>query len=872
MPFRTLKPFQLGLLFRTVERQRSIYSCFSVLAMTSRSGSPTLKSEPSLWTSLAQHAPDFVEPGVIKWQPEFLVFGHAYPHADDRGRGAVGVQFAGVKKWFPVSGPRTHPHALDPAPFERIRLDWRHAYGGPDFPGNPAGMGRVKDGQGNIALPHFEADAEPWRADAEATTPVGFGPLDVMHPDRQKLVGTYDDRWLKAEAPGMAVDSDWHFFQVAPPDQRLDEELRGDEPYDLAGMHPRERLLQGRLPGIRPRLFVERRHEGILEEIRCRLRTVVFLPDADAVIQIWQGTAKVADEDASELTHVLAGFETVAAPRPEAHYAAVMARRLDERDGMLAMLKDDDLLPEGMTFEPLAGDVDLNRTAPPDSFRGRREAKNLRLIEAARAEAASYGLDPDVHAPRLPQPREPIPPPHQLGEYLRALDRQAQEQIEAADERKRRMLETTAAEFAARGESFDNVLRELASGPTGPPRPQAPELIAALDQVRAGLLEDRTDVEELATMAGDTTLHERWRSADRSAQQIYEQSAHLQNPAPRAEGPKAEEQQRWVAERVAKGEPLSGVDLTGADLRGIDLRGANLDGALMESACLDGVDLRGASARGAVLAHATLEKARADGCDFSGANLGKARFAAASAIQARFDGAILWETDFTGAALRGARLAGAQALHVKLAGADLSESVLDDVLLYQTDLTGTRFVKASINGTQFLENRLDGADFTGARGRRALFLKAQGEGLKFDDADLGESTFVQEPKLPGASMRGARLSKVFLHGADLTGADLARANLDGAELGGSTLKGANLRGATAREAGLRFADLTGARVVGADLRGALLSNATLHGARLDRSSVFMADLARIRVDTDTTFEGVNFGRARLYPRWEPPQT
>lgn len=871
MAFRTLKPFQLGILFRTVDRRRAVHGCFSLLTMTARSGEPTLKSEPSLWKALAQHAPEFVEAGVVKSQPEFLVFGHAYAY-DGQAQGVLGVQFAGIKKWFRVFGPRHYPEGLEPAAFDKIRLDWRHAYGGPDFPANPAGMGRARDDSGNIALPHFEADGERWAIDAEALRAVGLGPLDITHPDRQKLTGTYDEEWLKTEAPGLARDSDWHFFQVAPEDQRLDDELRGDESYDLAGVHPTERLQHGRLPGIRPRLFVERDHERRLLEIPCRLRTVVFLPDADAVVQIWQGTMKVGDEDASELTHVLAGLEAIEAPRDESHYAQVMVRRLDERDGMLAMLKDDDLLPPDMTFEPLVpADVDLNKLPAPDSFRGRMAKKNLREIEAARAEAASHGLDPDRHAPPLPGPREAIPPPHQLGEYLRELDRKAQEQIRAAEDRKQKMLEKTAAEFAARGESFDYVLKELAGGPVGPPKPQAPALLDDLQKLRADLLSRNTDIEELGVMVSDVDLHERWQAADRSAQQVYEQAAHFQAAAPRAEGQKADAQKQWVADRLAAGAPLRGFDLTGADLRGIDLRGANLDGAMMEAACLDGVDLRGATARGTVLAHASFEKARADDCDFSKANLGKVRFAGGTASRAEFAGAILWEADFTAAMLHGARFADVQALHMKLAGADLSEAVLDSLLLYQTDLSGTRFVKASINGTQFIENTMDGADFTGARGHRAVFLKIRGEGLRFDGADLSESTFVQEPRLPRASMRGAQLRKVFLHGADLAGADLFQANLDGAELGHANLEGANLRGATAREAGLRFVELSRARVVGADLRGALLANARAFGTRFDRTSFFMSDLARLRVDTDSSFEGVNFGRARMYPRWEPPQ-
>ena len=288
MSFRTVKPFQLGMLFRVVERQQSIYGCFSLLTMSLREGEPRLRSEPSLWKALAQHAPEFVEAGVIKSQPEFLVFGHAHAY-DGAAEGAVGVRFGGVEKWCRVVGPRRYPDAMQPAPFEKIRLDWRHAYGGPDFPANPQGMGRARDEFGRIVLPCFEATGMPWRPDDRPQAAVGFGPLDITHPDRQKLVGTYNDEWLKTDFPGMARDADWHFFQVAPPDQWLREELRGDEGFDLGGLHPVERVRHGQLPGLCPRLFVERLRQPGLAEVRCRLRTVVFVADADAVVQILAG-------------------------------------------------------------------------------------------------------------------------------------------------------------------------------------------------------------------------------------------------------------------------------------------------------------------------------------------------------------------------------------------------------------------------------------------------------------------------------------------------------------------------------------------------------------------------------------------------------
>lgn len=872
MSFRTLKPFQLGVSFRTIERQQSIYGCFSLFAMTVRSGAPVLRSEPSLWKALAQHAPEFVEAGVVKSQPEFVVFGHAHAY-DGLAEGTVGAQFAGIRKWCRVFGPRKYPNAVQPAPFEKIHLDWRHAYGGPDFAANPSGVGRAKDDDGNIVLPHFEPPDTPWRPNHLQQQPFGFGPLDVMHPQRQKLVGSYDGEWLKTDFPGMPRDADWRFFQIAPTDQRFDAELRGDEPFDLAGLHPTERVQHGRLPGIKPRLFVERHQQRDLKEIECRLRTVVFLPDADAVIQIWQGITKVGDEDASELTHVLAGLETLDAPKPDSHYASVFARRLDEQDGMLAMLRDEDLLPEGISFEALVpSEIDLNKPAAPDSLRGRLELKNHRNIEAVRAEVESYGLDPDLHAPPIPGPREVIPPPHQLGEYLRELDIRAQQQIRAAEDSKRKLLEETAAEFAARGESFDHVLKEITTTPSGPPKPRTPDRLDDLRNIQAELLSSNTPVDEIDAMLGDAKLHEQWHAADESAQQVYEQSAHFQNPAPRAHGRYAKRQQRWVAEHLAARQPLKGFDLTGADLREFDLRGANLDGAMMEAVCLDGVDLSGASAKGTVFAHASLVNARVDDCNFSAANLGKANFASSSACRAVFTRAILWEADFTQAVLRGARFVEAEVMYIKLAGADLSEAVLDELLLYQTDLSQARLNGASINGTQFLENKMAATNFASARGHGAVFLKMHGEDLCFDGADLTGAMFVQEPKLARASMRGAKLTKVFAHGADFTGADLSQANLDACEFGYSTLQGANLRGALARGAGLRFADLSQAQVVGADLRGALLANAKLHGARFDASSLFMADLARIQIDTRTSFDNANFGRARIYPRWEPPKS
>ena len=145
--------------------------------------------------------------------------------------------------------------------------------------------------------------------------------------------------------------------------------------------------------------------------------------------------------------------------------------------------------PRACTFEALVpGDVDSEQARRrPIHCEVDSSRSTFGRLKSVRAEVASYGLDPDVHAPPLPGPRETIPPPHLLGEYLRELDIRAQQQIRAAEDSKRKLLEDTAAEFAARGESFDHVLKEMATAPTGPPKPRTPDRARrfAQDQRRA---------------------------------------------------------------------------------------------------------------------------------------------------------------------------------------------------------------------------------------------------------------------------------------------------------------------------------------------------------------------------------------------------
>jgi hypothetical protein len=65
-----------------------------------------------------------------------------------------------------------------------------------------------------------------WLASAE---PVGFGPIATHWPQRLALVGTCDQAWEKNRRPLLPADFSREFFNVAPPDQRLDGYIDGEE-------------------------------------------------------------------------------------------------------------------------------------------------------------------------------------------------------------------------------------------------------------------------------------------------------------------------------------------------------------------------------------------------------------------------------------------------------------------------------------------------------------------------------------------------------------------------------------------------------------------------------------------------------------------
>jgi uncharacterized protein YjbI with pentapeptide repeats len=859
---QVIKPQALGLSTRPIEfRKRfglSVSACLHLPFAQGERGS--LWAEQSMWSFLAKEmGTPLIDEGVAKLTPEFLVHGRAFAPPERPNACAVRARFGTREKTLLVFGERhwDGARATTPVPFEQMPLDWSKAYGGPDFALNTAGRGRQKT-DGTAWLPNTELPDDRLLRPDQVIAPAGFGALDAMHPQRVQYRGTYDADYLKQHAPGFAPDTDWRYFNLAPADQWMGAALVGDEPFSFENMHPHKPLVEGRLPGMRARVFVGYRMENAepkIREVPLRLTTVWFFPHAERCIAIFQGLAEVGTDDGSDVVSLMGAVERVGEPKADAHYLDAAARRADPAMGPVYAIVDSDLLPEGVS----TADPDVEAAKAPFASEGLQgEAQRRRAeadVEIAREKAIALGQDPDALGIRMP-PREKVPTGDELPAYLLAQMKEAEAQKWASIEDAVTAIEKALA-FAEEKKVDIAALQHR-----GPPT-YDPDRHLAQMQAMVGGTTQALDLEPMYPQLC------RIEDADRAG---YLQAAHMQPPAFAMPPDEAARLRSEVARASAAGVKFfAGIDFTGADLSGLDLREVNFEGAWLESVNFAHTNLSGANLAGAVLAHANLEGAIAIGAKFGKANLGRALLARGVFDDADFTEATLMHCDFAGTQMRRANFTKANLLETTWGDADWTGALLSGQLFHKLDLRGMRWPEADLSVCNFLTSDLSGVDMHGANLAAATFATCRLDGARLMGAQCVGAVTVKDTSLAGADLSQANLRNFNFGGCDLRGAKLVRAVLDGANLCEAQLEGADLRLASAKGALLRKAGCANALLSGVDFSDAVLQGANLRGADLRRSNLFGADLSRVRLDGSTSFDGALLKRARTWPRLTPEE-
>ena len=865
---RIVKPLRLGMLTRPFTHDQRRWLAVTVIAMTdSLRSDAKLIPEPHFWKIFGEEfgqdaAFDLAMP---KSSPEFLVSGHAYTrHQEDKSRCAVRVRVAGVQKDLLVSGERfwVDGRPSSPKPFESLRVDWRHAYGGPGFEENPVGMGRedeMVNGLSARRLPHVEHPGARLHRPNQDVQPAGLGLVDIAAPSRASRLGRqYDEHWQEHLFPGFAKDMDWGYFNAAPPDQWLPAGEAGiaGADFEIWNMHPEHAVLHGKVPEWRARCVVVRGRinglslsEGMLDDVPMRLDTAWFFPHLERIGLIYHGFIPVAEDDAADITHAMIALEHGVEPQKSLDtYRDVMMLRCESEDRALYGLFDEHLMPEAA----IAPWPELDAPFEDSPMRVNMKARADREMAEMRASFKAAGLDPKGELP-AEFPVEKMPTLRELPAFIKKTKATIEEHRKKAEEVRAALAEAGRANAEqSRKVGFDTSKifdRASEARQKGPPKEDHMSRIEAMARgpASAGFSPSEQQMEQMRQLVAQ---------AQASLLESYRRTAQMQDAADRMTVEQSAEARATVERILADTRDLSDLDLTGADLSNMDLRNARwhrtllecadfsgsvLDGGVMQDAVLARAGLHRTSMRDVNLAKSNLALARCSDSDFAGARMQDTVVEAMTADRCGFSDALMEDLDFSDATLSDCDFTRA-----RLSVVNFDEgSVLRGIRFTGATLHKVAWIESTVSDLQFDAAELDTCDWTETDCSK---------GIDFSDARLRSTCFVDESHLRGANFQGAVLIDCNLQQLDLDGADFRDARLDNTDFSDASMRGAKLAGANADGATFVRTDLTGASFVDASLMEADMQKSILAAADFHRANLFQADLSQCLIDATTRFD------------------
>jgi uncharacterized protein YjbI with pentapeptide repeats len=609
---------------------------------------PLSGDEPLEEAGSLRRASDFAP---FKPRVDVTLVGHGHPTMAGGALGRVALRVGALRSEVLLAGDRTweggEPSA--PLPFVRMPLVWERAYGGVGFDANPLGRGF-----GGLVLPNLERPGAELRRAKDVAQPRCFAPVPREWTSRRTGLGTYDASWLAERWPYLAGDVDWSVFNHAPRELQL-ESARGDERYEVEGVLPGGRTLEGRLPAVRPRVLALASRDAVttLTEVPLVLDTLAFDGDAQTVSLVWRGRIDVSAEAAPELDRFVVLVRPLDDPASVAELVADVTERLVESEGPNVLVAND----AASADEPPL----LPEPAPP------RVSSELALA-AVSAEAVLAGADLSGFDLRM----APL-----AGRDLRGANL-SDAHLDGAD------LSGAQLEGAVLTRAYAPGVNFAGANLTGANLAEASLRScdfsgATLDHALladSDLREARFDGSTLARTRFDEARLERATFAKARAEGVILSGAWLEGAV--------------FSEALLDDAQLYDARAVGAVFERARLVRARFDGATLTGATLTGVGATGASLEGCHLARARLDGATLDEAVLAHANLAGACLDRVSAKGARFRG-----TDWTGALAREANLA---------------EASLEAAVLTNADLRGS-----NLYGVETLDAVLGGVNLEGAR-------------------------------------------------------------------------------------------------------------------------------------------------------------
>lgn len=875
---RVTKPIKQSILHRTYQYRGENRFAVSAFTMFSLSEPGRILPENELWQIVAQSLgrDGMLDAAMPKSCAEYIVMGsfHA-PGGKPVLAGDVSVKLGKLEKRLNVFGNRYWKKAVgiglgvtDPEPMTEMPLMFSNAFGGKNYKENPLGKGAdaIETDEGKRQpLPNIELPERLIGSPDDKPTPASFGMIDLVWPQRFKKVGTYDQKWQKERAPGLADDIDWSYFNVTAPDQWLDGFFKGDEPFTLRNMHPERPLIEGYLPGVISRVFVTRKSgdaSELFDELKMQLDTVYFFPAHDVGLVLWRGESLIGTDDGMDVEQIMIAYERLKDPRRSLeHYQEALRKRLDSKSRSKFLLNEADLIPEG----DRSGLIEIIERGDEEAGREGLLAKNLKVRstrehEQVRERMLVMGIKPE-QLPAMELTTENFQ--FKLDDL--DIDRMASEAKARAEQARQEGIEKIRAMCEQFGQDFDQLMQKTRAQAALPRFTGA----AQLDSMRklAGLFPAVAEKLKTVLDAG-VDLDARMQQAQSAFHDGYARAAHqMISTLPEERRAGLDALRNEVLARHKSGQSLAHMDLAGIDLAGEDLSGADFSGAYLEFANFSGANLSNANFSGAILAKANLSDGIFDATDLSGACIGKAVLQGAHGGAVKLDRAILSETTLSGVAFTHASLSDTQVMNADFSASGFTDCRISNVVFYDCDFSNANFEGTEFTKGIFVQGKADYIKLARIKGKSVLFVNIGFAGANFRDAEVANLRIVGESTLKGADFTRANLTGSNLRDLDMEGACFEQAALDGCEMSDSNMSGARLRGASAVHALFMRTNFEAADLSNANFLEAMLNKARLVNANLRGSNFYGAEFLGVTVG-DTRFEDANLKQTKLKD-WHP---
>ncbi|WP_071059027.1 DUF2169 domain-containing protein [Pelistega sp. MC2] len=816
---RVIKPLTQSLLHRKFDYDKKSFISI-VGAVFFDFKTQTLCSEQDLWQHFGEECQQQFDVEILdiigkKKTPEIVVNAYAYGKYAEGGKTLVQLKLNNVSKTLEIWGNRywIDGKPSTPESFDKIPINWRNAYGGADFDKNPKGKGRdyMEIGEAQLRvkpLPNIEHPSYPIRSERDEPPPITLTALPVEYPDRNKLMGSYDERWRQEEFPGLAKDVDWSYFNQSPMDQRLAQLEVGDQA-TFIHMHPEKATCTMTIPPIVSKAFVrlvkeKDKQANFLHSVDLSLTTLWAFPHVEKAFLIYEGVLEIprwffVDDIVAEL---MGAIEHTERSKPLSYYEEIFRLRTDDKTSMHYASLDRQLVDE--VFLPPSKRIPVGIALKQKL---KRLIKDLRPIEQSYTDnqeriielrKEGYEIeDFDVKSFLQENFGEDVQSLDDLEQWLDNgidLEKENQKQLEGElqeksvltqvrearkeikkaekqrEEANKDSLKMTRAEFIQAQKEQAKFVKEVRNELTNMPEnlASAEKVLAELSKNKemAKLFHGYTPEQFLAFQVSGNLLPERNFQILNSSASPNEVNEHYQTFAFYAEKKKklletmqGSSSMSMPADFFAD-EPINSsksIDSLQFFLSGSDeLSSDNLDFSLADHSAED------ESYQGALIVELSVAKSQFIRCDFSHAQFINTHFKHCQFENCRFIGNQFEKSFFEYCQFR----------NCQFIGTEWEKCIFSTTEFKQCDIKTSDFDSGTYTQVVFEESQLEMCDFIRARLRQLRFIQSEIkqfgftkgllQDLSFDQSKIESMAIIVDSLIKKLDMSQCQMSKVFI--------------------------------------------------------------------------------------------------------------